>query len=223
MNVRDASREERELLAEGKIETTPFTYFRPAKVYELAQTDCPPEKYPEICRRGFTSDVHKELFERLKVVAELGGFTVNVQTLAGSTLSGYCDPTQKAIVLNSNLDDSERLTTLNHEWAHGMLHLSSKLPTEIQEFEAEAASLILQQRFGLPVSDEMRAYVAYYMSKCQKIPSFDMEKSLQRVVKHANFVSDTMGLQELRTSIQQNTMMQEHSINQINQAFMQDI
>lgn len=106
--------------------------------------------------------------------------------------------------------------------AHGMLHISSDLAPEIKEFEAEAASIVLQQRFNLPVSDESRAYIANCLRQCHENPDFNLEKSLCRVINHANFVSEHMELEELRQAIQ-NTLPQEHSIEQINQAFMQNI
>lgn len=220
--LKNATREERELLAQGTLETFTRTYFRPARVYELAQTDCPPEQYPKICGRGFSDAEHKALYERLKVAAELGGFSIEIHTLNSSSLSGYCIPEDKRIVLNENLGDTERLVTLNHEWAHGMLHISSDLAPEIKEFEAEAASIVLQQRFNLPVSDESRAYIANCLRQCHENPDFNLEKSLCRVINHANFVSEHMELEELRQAIQ-NTLPQEHSIEQINQAFMQNI
>lgn len=90
--LKNATREERELLAQGTLETFTRTYFRPARVYELAQTDCPPEQYPKICGRGFSDAEHKALYERLKVAAELGGFSIEIHTLNSSSLSGYCIP-----------------------------------------------------------------------------------------------------------------------------------
>lgn len=78
--LKNATREERELLAQGTLETFTRTYFRPARVYELAQTDCPPEQYPKICGRGFSDAEHKALYERLKVAAELGGFSIEIHT-----------------------------------------------------------------------------------------------------------------------------------------------
>lgn len=120
---------------------------------------------------------HKALYERLKVAAELGGFSIEIHTLNSSSLSGYCIPEDKRIVLNENLGDTERLVTLNHEWAHGMLHISSDLAPEIKEFEAEAASIVLQQRFNLPVSDESRAYIANCLRQCHENPDFNLEKA----------------------------------------------
>lgn len=218
--VKNATREEREMLLNGSLKAFTRTYFRPARVFELAQTNCPPEKYPEICGRGFSDAEHKQLYERLKVAVELGGFSVETHTLGSSSLSGYCNPKTKRIVLNDNLGDTERLIALNHEWAHGLLHITSDLAPEIREFEAEAASMVLQLRFNLPVPDESRAYISRYLAQCKDSPSFDLEKSLCRIMNHANFVSEKMELVEFRQSL--HDVSPEQSVD-INQAFMQDI
>ena len=90
------------------------------------------------------------------------------------------------------------MATLNHEFAHGLLHLASDLPSAVEEFEAESVALIMQQRLGLPVEDLTVRYVKNALREAGNLPEFSMEESLGRIVKQANYVCDRLELQQLQ-------------------------
>lgn len=110
---------------------------------------------------------------------------------------GYCSY-NKQIVISDSLGDTQKLATLNHEFAHGLLHLASDLPSAVEEFEAESVALIMQQRLGLPVEDLTVRYVKNALREAGNLPEFSMEESLGRIVKQANYVCDRLELQQLQ-------------------------
>lgn len=195
-DIKSATAQEKADIRDGKIPTEKFTYFRAAKVYEIGQTTCPAKDYPQILGHGIDDQQHKELYTRLQAVAGMSGFIVSEEPLPSSEF-GYCSH-DKRIVISDSLGDTQKLATLNHEFAHGLLHLTSDLPPAVEEFEAESVALIMQQRLGLPVEDLTVQYVKNALREAGNLPEFSMEESLGRIVKQANYVCDRLELQRIQ-------------------------
>lgn len=195
-DIKSATVQEKADIQDGKIPTEKFTYFRAAKVYEIGQTTCPAKDYPKILGHGIDDQQHKELYTRLQAVAGMSGFIVSEEPLPSGEF-GYCSY-NKQIVISDSLGDTQKLATLNHEFAHGLLHLASDLPSAVEEFEAESVALIMQQRLGLPVEDLTVRYVKNALREAGNLPEFSMEESLGRIVKQANYVCDRLELQQLQ-------------------------
>lgn len=195
-DIKCATAQEKADIRDGKIPTEKFTYFRAAKVYEIGQTTCPAKDYPQILGHGIDDQQHKELYTRLQAVAGMSGFIVSEEPLPSSEF-GYCSH-DKRIVISDSLGDTQKLATLNHEFAHGLLHLTSDLSPAVEEFEAESVALIMQQRLGLPVEDLTVPYVKNALREAGNLPEFSMEESLGRIVKQANYVCDRLELQRIQ-------------------------
>ena len=121
-DIKSATVQEKADIQDGKIPTEKFTYFRAAKVYEIGQTTCPAKDYPKILGHGIDDQQHKELYTRLQAVAGMSGFIVSEEPLPSGEF-GYCSY-NKQIVISDSLGDTQKLATLNHEFAHGLLHLA---------------------------------------------------------------------------------------------------
>ena len=195
-DIKCATAQEKADIRDAKIPTEKFTYFRAAKVYEIGQTTCPAKDYPQILGHGIDDQQHKELYTRLQAVAGMSGFIVSEEPLPSSEF-GYCSH-DKRIVISDSLGDTQKLATLNHEFAHGLLHLTSDLSPAVEEFEAESVALIMQQRLGLPVEDLTVQYVKNALREAGNLPEFSMEESLGRIVKQANYVCDRLELQRIQ-------------------------
>ena len=60
-----ASPEQRHEVEIGMLESRDFTYFKPCTVFDISQTNCPPEDYPKLCGVGYNSTQHKDIYNTL--------------------------------------------------------------------------------------------------------------------------------------------------------------
>lgn len=191
MNVKYASPEEKAKIANGELEIKKTTKFIPHQVFDISQTDCPVEDYPKFYNMGHPDMEQQQLYECVKEYAKECGFIVKERDLSSISLHGYYDLEDNSIHINSLLEDSERLRTMCHELAHGVLHKTSTQPVEIKEFEAECFSAMLNRKMGFPVSEESKRYIKQYYNKSNFIKNgkFDMNKTLNRLSKTFNHIS----------------------------------
>ena len=114
-------------------------YFRSVPVFDISDT-----KGKEI-ERGLTTR-SKVNFPEAKEAAEKLGFSIKLKPLEIAT-GGYIK--ERAITLNSNLNDTEHVGTLIHELSHGLLeHTNSnngELPAKVKEQQAETATYLVCQ------------------------------------------------------------------------------
>ena len=190
-NVKYASPEEKAKIANGELEIKKTTEFIPHQVFDISQTDCPVEDYPKFYNMGHPDMEQQQLYECVKEYAKECGFTVQERDLSSISLHGYYDLGDNSIHINSLLEDSERLRTMCHELAHGVLHKTSTQPVEIKEFEAECFSAMLKRKMGFPVSEESKRYIKQYYNKSNYIKNgkFDMSKTLNRLSKTFNHIT----------------------------------
>lgn len=154
--------------------------FSLASVFDISQTDCPIENYPQIFRELFVmgdTEHSEELQSAIMgyLVSELGvsvlkasdseranilrgarGVTIFPQDTQAHTPTIYYD---------ASLPVNQQIKTLFHEAAHAMLHephseVNSKtpLPRAKKEYQAELTAGICAQYFGI---DSMRANAGY--------------------------------------------------------------
>ena len=191
-DIKYASSEEKAKIAEGKLEIKKTTKFIPHQVFDISQTTCPIEDYPKFYNMGHPDMEQQQLYECIKQYAKECGFTVTEEDLSSISLHGYYDRTDDSIHINSLLEDSERLRTMCHELAHGVLHKTSTQPVEIMEFEAECFSAMLKRKMGFPISEESKRYIKQYFTKSNVLNNgkFDMSKTLDRLSKTFNHISN---------------------------------
>jgi len=118
-------------------------YFRSVPVFDISDTE------GEEIERGLTTR-SKVNFSEAKEAAEKLGFSIRMKPLE-IAIGGYIK--EKAITLNSNLNDTEHVGTLIHELGHGLLeHTNSKngeLATEVKEQQAETVTYLACHILGV--------------------------------------------------------------------------
>lgn len=192
--VRMATNEEREKIAKGELKIYEKTYFAISKVYDISQTDFPKDRYPEIYSMGQKSMDHAEVYACVKELARASGIPVKKEQLPSISLHGYYSPSENAITINSNLEDTKAAVTLCHEYAHGLLHRTSTQSEAICEFEAQSLALMLMARYGLPQDDSEIGYMKTYLERANNDKNFSLDTSLERLQKQLKFVDERISL-----------------------------
>jgi Zn-dependent peptidase ImmA (M78 family) len=86
-------------------------------------------------------------------------------------LRGAFYPNENEIRISDKLNDTERLSTLTHELGHALMHNSKeafKLPEPVRELEADAVSIMLQQYFGISLTDSRKRHFSENYRKCTR-------------------------------------------------------
>lgn len=192
--VRMATNEEREKIAKGELKIYEKTRFAIAKVYDISQTDFPKDRYPEIYSMGQKSMDHAEVYACVKELAQASGIAVKEEQLPSISLHGYYSPSENAITINSNLEDTKAAITLCHEYAHGLLHRTSTQPEAVCEFEAQSLALMMMARYGLPREDSEIGYMKTYLERANDEKDFSLDTSLERLQKQMKFVDERINL-----------------------------
>lgn len=111
-------------------------------VFDISQTEGEPIK------RGITtgSDID---FDELRKATEKAGWTVVFKPLEIAK-GGYVTSDNGEITLNSNLDETENIGTLVHEWVHKELkHPDNGTPARVAEQQAETATYLVCKVLGI--------------------------------------------------------------------------
>ncbi|MBS6953519.1 MAG: ImmA/IrrE family metallo-endopeptidase [Enterocloster asparagiformis] len=163
-----ATKEQKQAYKAGKIKSHVVPNYDLGSVFDISQTICPPEKYPEYYYMGYENIEAHELMKGLEAYAEKHLNTRVVDNdLHSIALRGqaFVQPTMKdgsyLIELNEKLKDSERFSTLTHEIAHQVLHrhLQNKLP-ELIEVEADCFSIMLSSRLNITIAETRKRHLA---------------------------------------------------------------
>ncbi|AFA47941.1 ArdC-like ssDNA-binding domain-containing protein [Acetobacterium woodii] len=194
--LKDATKYERELINQGIIEVKSTVRFKLGTVFDIAQTNCPPENYPKLFDFGEQSYDHARVFNKLKSYCELQGFPVEDIGMRSITLRGTFTPDTKEIKLNEKLQDTQKLGTFLHEMAHAFLehgfsddHCS--VHDHMHEFEADGLGIMLLTRFGFditePMKDHLSSHYQLFLSEVDQLgddskkKEFTIDKSLDRI------------------------------------------
>lgn len=165
----DANEDERAMVKAGACETYDKVSFRPGVVFDLAQTDCPAQDYPQLVGLGYRSEQHDRVYQEVKAYLRTQGITVREVDIPTSSLRGTDDSKAHEIRINQLLADTQKLSTLLHEAAHDFLdHGSQESTREQKEFEADALSVMFTAAFGLEVTDARREHLADCYQAYQK-------------------------------------------------------
>ncbi len=182
--VADATEEEKRRIALGELKPVTFTRFGIGTVFDIAQTDCPPEKYPEFFHMGYSSEQHAALYRAVESYAERKGFHVRETDLRSISLRGDFTPATGEIRINDKLNDTEKLSTLTHELGHALMHSSKEafhLPEPVMELEADCISIMLQRYVGLELTDTRKRHFVQNYNACKGIRDFKIENVLKDV------------------------------------------
>lgn len=157
-----ASPEQRHEVEIGMLESRDFTYFKPCTVFDISQTNCPPEDYPKLCGVGYNSTQHKDIYNTLCLYSEEIGVPVSEEDFEGIGTRGTYNPLNKHIHINQLLGDTQKLDTLLHEMSHHLMGHSPNIekPTMQREFEADGLSIMFGKTFGIEPSDARKSHLA---------------------------------------------------------------
>jgi hypothetical protein len=137
-------------------------FFKTAFVFELSQTEPLPGIDPaplEPPRQPLTGDSHAHLIEPLVAFAQSLGFTVAFEPITGSA-GGWCDQSNKRIVVDADAPANARVRALIHECAHA-LGIDYRSYSRAQaEVMVETVTLLAASAVGLAVDGETIPYVA---------------------------------------------------------------
>lgn len=161
VKLSEANSTDRLDIANGHIPIISKTLYNLGVVLDISQTDCPVSDYPLFFDMGYQSLTHNNMFPVIQQFCEKTGFTIQSRNLSSISLKGYFNPQDNLIVLNDKLQDTQKLSTLLHEFAHGLLHNTSDLSrnkSEI-EFEAEALNIMLHIKLNLDVPESSGRYI----------------------------------------------------------------
>lgn len=149
------------LYKEGKLESIQKTRFTLGNVFDISQTNCPKEHYPELYQMGYPSEQHAKLCRALeKYAQEQLKVSVSIQNIDSISLGGYYDDKNKFIGISDKSEDTKRLYVIAHEVGHATLHDSLQLPKSQKEFEADAFSILFHAHLGLEVTEDARRHLA---------------------------------------------------------------
>lgn len=109
------------------------------------------------------------------------------QEIKGAALYGFHSPGTSEIHIASTLQDTAAFSTLTHEvghaLAHGTLDEFFNIGSHQKEFEADVMSIMLQQHYGLEITDERKSHlVGHYKSWLESDPkNFAPDKSIKKM------------------------------------------
>lgn len=160
VSLRNATKEEKELYKNGKIEGIVKQGFKIGHVFDIGQTDFPKEQYPEIFNMGKASENLDKISAALENYAE-NELQCNVRTedLSSISLRGYYYKNE--IILNEKLEGAEKLSTLTHEMGHAIEKHGEgkeKKGEGQTEYEADCISIMLQNFLGIEITDTRRRH-----------------------------------------------------------------
>lgn len=177
----DASKEQKQAYKDGKVETFKKLYFKVGSVFDISQTDCPKTDYPKLLDIGYKSEEHAKLFNSLKEFSEKElNCPVEVDAYSSVAMRGYYNPVNNEIKISGNFDDTTKLSILSHELGHAMMHnLNEMFGTERnvvqKEFEADALSIMLYNKFGLEISESRHNHLSAHFKELTKLKGYKPE------------------------------------------------
>lgn len=182
-----ASKELKELYQQHKIEAIKKNYYTVGNVFDISQTNCPAEKYPEFYTMGYKDSDHDKLIKGIESYAEeVLNIPVRTKELDSISLRGYYLPDIKSITINSLLNSSEHLSTLTHELGHAVMDHTQYQSIDDEyrkEFEADCFSIMLDNHLGIPLVDSRKNHIAKnYRDMESKYLAMDKDYEFDEIV-----------------------------------------
>jgi antirestriction protein ArdC len=159
--------------------------FRSVGVFDISQTDGDP--LAEVCSR-LTGAAPENMISALAAVAERIGFSVHFEEIGGET-NGYCNASEKKIVVEFRNDPAQQAKTLVHELGHAILHCDPEgaaLDRSIKELEAESVAYVVSAALGHDTSDYTFGYVAVWAGRGSEDSVKAVRKSGSRIQRAAD-------------------------------------
>lgn len=159
IKLSEGTKEQKALVKSGQLESKQYTSFGIGTVFDIGQTDCPPEDYPKLFDMGFASETHNRLYQALVNYAESQNISVAEKFLPSISIRGYYQRSDNSIILSDKLNDSMKLSVMAHELSHAIMHSNDEaasLPQMQKEIEADSLSLMIRQHLGISDIEDIR-------------------------------------------------------------------
>lgn len=197
-SIKYATKEEKQLIKNGKIKTFKKVRFIYGSVFDITQTELKPEEYPKLFpNRHFDAEISEETYNKaysgLKGLAESNNIKLSddVEHVLGNAKGAYF-PELDEIKMNPLNTSIEKVTVLIHELGHAEMHKNSNLSTEHKELQAEMVSYLVSKHLGLPVDEESIRYIKSWNGNFENIEDKQLEKLLNETRKVAKKIIESL-------------------------------
>ena len=215
--VSQATKEQKQEIKEGKYKVIKgkITNFIAVPVFDITQTDCPPEDYPvlypnkpENFNFKGTENELKRFHQAISDYAKLQNVKVNYDVVDG-TAKGFYAPSLNEIVVDKHLNEKEKTKVLLHELAHAEMHnskiMKDKAPelkaVNVLEYQAEMTAYIVSSKFELDTEDYSTHYLAswtkrevdddVYLKSLEEVKEVS-SKMIDKIVENYNKLEQTL-------------------------------
>lgn len=161
--LKDASPELKRQYKNNEIKSYSHLNFKIGYVYDISDTDFPPEEYPSLFSVGYDSKDHAKVYEGLvRFNREVLKCDVVEEKIKYLTLRGSYSLSANRITINDKLKDTEKLSTLCHETGHAIAYSQGidDKPQCLVEFEADSIGIMIVSKVGLPVEELRKRHLA---------------------------------------------------------------
>ncbi len=139
-------------------------------VFDISQTNVPPEAYPKVFGFGGSENRNaEEQFKALKNYAEnVLNCPVTIEDFGSqrATTRGYFVPSENRIAISDMLSGDGKLSTLIHEIGHAELHRDANTKTTAQkELEADMYSLMIESKLGIETTEARRVHLGDHYNR----------------------------------------------------------
>lgn len=220
--VSQATKEQKQEIKEGKYKVIKgkITNFIAVPVFDITQTDCPPEDYPvlypnkpENFNFKGTENELKRFHQAISDYAKLQNVKVNYDVVDG-TAKGFYAPSLNEIVVDKHLNEKEQTKVLLHELAHAEMHnskiMKDKAPelkaVNVLEYQAEMTAYIVSSKFELDTEDYSTHYLAswtkrevdddVYLKSLEEVKEVS-SKMIDKIVENYNELEQTLSIKSL--------------------------
>lgn len=220
--VSQATKEQKQEIKEGKYKVIKgkITNFIAVPVFDITQTDCPPEDYPvlypnkpENFNFKGTENELKRFHQAISDYAKSQNVKVNYDVVDG-TAKGFYAPSLNEIVIDKHLNEKEQTKVLLHELAHAEMHnskiMKDKAPelktVNVLEYQAEMTAYIVSSKFELDTEDYSTHYLAswtkrevdddVYLKSLEEVKEVS-SKLIDKIVENYNELEQTLSIKNL--------------------------
>lgn len=168
-------------------------------VFDITQTDCPPEDYPKLYPNrpenfeyNGTEEQLEHFYKAIEAYASDKQGVPILKDKTGSAAKGYYVPEKHVIVLRDDLTKTEEIRVLLHELAHSEMHrykeVHSIKDTRIMEYQAEMTAFVVSSAFELDTEDYSKNYLASWTKR--EVDDKEYMQSVEEVKKVSNKLID---------------------------------
>lgn len=226
--VKYAKKEEKAKIKQGQLQVkkNKLVGYIPVPVFDITQTDCPPEEYPKLYpnrpenfRFDGTEQDFNIFYQSIKDYAKDKDIPVSLKAMDG-VHKGYYVPATNEIALRDTLTEREQVKTLLHELAHSEMHnkdiMKNKAKelqsTNIIEYQAEMVAYLVSSTFELDTENYSTKYMKNWTSKAEIEPEVYL-KSIEEVKTISqNMIANIVDrYNQLELKIEQNHSLKEPS------------